>query len=309
MMNRDRICVWRETLPLLHVSTDITKQYTCVRTCTVHTHLLQILKCHVYKLNAHIQSENSFAGPPKVENVTFGRTRVQDNKIWQDVSWSTVQLQNNELQTKYIIKQVSAPVASQEMATTTRSKMNSSTLKLQVPTSNTTLTVWVAATLNTSSYRGDFSDPHSITYTSMFSDHHTGTAMALTLVCHTPRPPSFITAPGSPEDLVVVNRTCHSITFQWSPPDDTGRLDITGYDILHNGASVANISGTEYTLKGLTPDTLQTIRVRSRNAIGPSVLERTLTSATERRGENKSSTYALNEVDMYIVCMMKYKVN
>ena len=72
---------------------------------------------------------------------------------------------------------------------------------------------------------------------------------------------------------------------------------------------MANISGTEYTLEGLTPDTLQTIRVRSRNAIGPSVLERTLTSATERRGENKSSTYALNEVDMYIVCMMKYKVN
>ena len=120
--------------------------------------------------------------------------------------------------------------------------------------------------------------------------------MALTLVCHTPHPPSFITAPGSPKDLVVVNRTCHSITFQWSPPGDTGRLAITGYDILHNGASVANITGTEYTLKGLTPDTMQTIRVRTRNAIGPSVLERTLTEATQRRGIIPLSLYFVSYI-------------
>ena len=94
-------------------------------------------------------------------------------------------------------------------------------------------------------------------------------------------------APGPPKGLKVANITCHSITFQWSTPDDTGNLDITGYDILNNGASVANITGTEYTLKGLTPDTMQTIRVRTRNAIGPSVLERTLTNATKGRGEWK----------------------
>ena len=95
------------------------------------------------------------------------------------------------------------------------------------------------------------------------------------------------TAPGPPKDLTLVNRTCHSITFQWSPPDDTGRLDVTGYDILHNGTPVANITGTVYTLAGLTPDTVHTISVRTRNAIGPSVLERTLTAATEQRGECK----------------------
>ena len=95
------------------------------------------------------------------------------------------------------------------------------------------------------------------------------------------------TAPGPPKDLTLVNRTCHSITFLWSPPDDTGRLDVTGYDILHNGTPVANITGTVYTLEGLTPDTVHTISVRTRNAIGPSVLERTLTAATEGRGECK----------------------
>ena len=95
------------------------------------------------------------------------------------------------------------------------------------------------------------------------------------------------TAPGPPKGLKVANRTCHGITFQWSPPGDTGRLATTGYDILHNGASVADITGTEYTLEGLTPDTMQTIRVRTRNAIGPSVLEGTLTRATKQRGEWK----------------------
>ena len=93
------------------------------------------------------------------------------------------------------------------------------------------------------------------------------------------------TAPGPPQDLTLVNRTCHSITIQWSPPDDTGRLDVTGYDILHNGTLVANITGTVYTLEGLTPDTVHTINVRTRNAIGPSGLERTLIKATEGRRE------------------------
>ena len=122
----------------------------------------------------------------------------------------------------------------------------------------------------------------------------TGIVMTLPLsVTHTHL---SITAPGHPKDLTVINKTCHSITFQWSPPDDTGRLDITGYDILHNGTLVANITGTVYTLEGLTPDTVHTISVKSRNAIGPGVLERTLTKATKKRklGEWKyiAPTYA-----------------
>ena len=93
------------------------------------------------------------------------------------------------------------------------------------------------------------------------------------------------TAPGPPRNLKLVNKTCHSITFQWSPPDDTGRLDVTGYDILHNGIPVANITGTVYTLEGLTPDTGHTISVRTRNAIGPSVQERTLIKTIEGQRE------------------------
>ena len=98
-------------------------------------------------------------------------------------------------------------------------------------------------------------------------------------------PPLNHTAPGPPQDLTLVNRTCHSVTFQWSLPDDTGRLDVTGYDILHNGTPVATITGTVYTLEGLTPDIVHTISVRTRNAIGPSVHERTLTTGRLDSGE------------------------
>ena len=110
------------------------------------------------------------------------------------------------------------------------------------------------------------------------------------------------TAPGPPQDLKGVSRTCHSITFQWSPPDDTGRLDITGYDILHNGTPLANITGTVYTLEGLTPDTMHTISVRTRNAIGPSVLEGTLTAVTGGRGTHFSCTFVITVLCAHVTC-------
>ena len=49
MVNRDRTCVWRETLPLLHVSRDITKHYKCVHTLeyTVHAIHNYVLRCHI----------------------------------------------------------------------------------------------------------------------------------------------------------------------------------------------------------------------------------------------------------------------
>ena len=98
-----------------------------------------------------------------MKNVTFGRTRVVNNVIWQDISWSTVQLQNDV--TNYLIKYVISP----KMALRTiASNTNSDILKLNMLTSNTTLTVRVAAIRNRALRdQGDASDPQSITYTSM----------------------------------------------------------------------------------------------------------------------------------------------
>ena len=177
MVNRDRTCVWRETLPLLHVSRDKYIHNNEVQENNAHVRMytMECIQCTknempYYTNRNFIQYQNLFTGPPKVKNATFGNTRVVKNVIWQDISWSTVQLRNEV--TKYLIKSAS----SSRMATalpTIQSNIASYTLKLKVPTSNTTFTVWVAAIRNRAfSDLGDFSDPQFITYTSMFSEHY-----------------------------------------------------------------------------------------------------------------------------------------
>lgn len=110
------------------------------------------IKCH--------QSDNSFTGPPKVDNVTFGRTRVVSKIILQDISWNAVQLQNDE--TKYIIQY-------DTRLPTAPSNTNSYRLMLKVPIVNTTFTVKVAAIWRKPpSVRGDYSDPQFINYTSTY---------------------------------------------------------------------------------------------------------------------------------------------
>ena len=112
--------------------------------------------------------QNSFTGLPKVENVTFLNNTVMSNMIWQHISWSTVQLHNDE--PIYLIKYKKKRGTALKTA---RSNANSYTLKVEVPTSKTGLTVWVAAIRNKPPRNeGDFSDPKSITYTSMFCDHY-----------------------------------------------------------------------------------------------------------------------------------------
>ena len=94
-------------------------------------------------------------------------------KIRQVISWNTVKLQNDE--TKYILTHDTAN--STKMPTglpIAVSLTNTYILDLNVPTSNTTLTVWVAARPSEpSDNQGDFSDPQFITYTSMFGGHYT----------------------------------------------------------------------------------------------------------------------------------------
>ena len=214
----------------------------------------------------------------------FGNNIVQNGRIHQEVKWNAPVLKYNA-KPMYLIQYADDSSRVLSDSKFEFSSDPSTTLQLTFGTSNITYYVVVAVTQTAEQGTGDFSDLVSIAYTSEFimrtvkikaqsllnaqSQTHVLCAYVwesyiLPLLKHT--------APGLPEDLTLVNRTCHSVTFQWSPPDDTGRLDVTGYDILHNGTPVANITGTVYTLEGLTPDTVHTISVRTRNAIGTSVL-------------------------------------
>ena len=225
----------------------------------------------------HVGNVLVLTGPPKVEGVMFGNNVVKNGKIKQDITWNVPVLRYTVFE-QYIIRFADSLQALLNRMARTESKESTTTLQFDFHSS--TITYYVRVAVKSTKGRGDFSDPVSITYTSEYYGHRYiytyGMYAQKRLLNHT--------APGPPQDLTLVNRTCHSVTFQWSPPDDTGRLDVTGYDILHNGTPVATITGTVYTLEGLTPDTGHTISVRTTNAIGPSELERTLTAATIGRG-------------------------
>ena len=118
----------------------------------------------------HTHSQNSFTGLPKVENVMFLNNTVMSNMIWQDISWSTVQLHNDD--PIYLIK-YNISTKRGTAVNSAISNANSYTLKVKVPTSKTTLTVWVVAVRRKPPRNeGDPSNPQSITYTSMLSDHY-----------------------------------------------------------------------------------------------------------------------------------------
>ena len=111
-------------------------------------------------------SHNSYTGLPKVENVMFLNSTVMSNMIWQDISWSTVQLQNDE--PIYLIK-YNISTKRGTAINSAISNANSYTLKVNVPTSKTTLTVWVAALRsNPPRNEGNPSDAQSIIYTSTY---------------------------------------------------------------------------------------------------------------------------------------------
>ena len=61
-----------------------------------------------------------------------------------------------------------------------------------------------------------------------------------------------------------------SITVRWTPPDNTGRPDITGYDVESQGTFLGrNVAGNSITLPGLRFGR-HDVRVRAKNAEGDS---------------------------------------
>ena len=70
------------------------------------------------------------------------------------------------------------------------------------------------------------------------------------------------TEPSSPENITVINKTCNSLSVQWSPPSDTGGLAIIGYtvDVVNNISSETNVTYTSDT----------EVKIRATNILGAS---------------------------------------
>ena len=72
------------------------------------------------------------------------------------------------------------------------------------------------------------------------------------------------TEPSPPENITVINKTCNSLSVQWSPPSDTGGLAITGYrvNVAENSFST-NTTMTRTDITNLSPNTTYQVKVRT----------------------------------------------
>ena len=72
------------------------------------------------------------------------------------------------------------------------------------------------------------------------------------------------TEPSPPENITVINKTCNSLSVQWSPPSDTGGLAITGYmvDVDKNSFSTKTTM-TRTDITNLSPNTTYQVKVET----------------------------------------------
>lgn len=74
------------------------------------------------------------------------------------------------------------------------------------------------------------------------------------------------TPPGTPLNLTASGTTTTTTNLTWGASTDN--VGVTGYDVYQNGSFKANVSGTAYTVTGLTPATAYSFYVRAKDAAG-----------------------------------------
>ena len=79
------------------------------------------------------------------------------------------------------------------------------------------------------------------------------------------------TAPGTPTGVSVQALSCHSLNVTWSPPEETGGLPVTGYNISYtdtaNNVSHGFSKSAAVSLQQLSPGTKYVVRVKAINAV------------------------------------------
>ena len=105
--------------------------------------------------------------------------------------------------------------------------------------------------------------------------------------------------PRPPENITVINKTCNSLSVQWSPPSDTGGLAITGYRVnVAKNSFTANTTMTRIDITNLSPGTTYLVTV---NTVTITVFEsETFLMAniqTESRSKYKDHQYILHFYD------------
>ena len=93
--------------------------------------------------------------------------------------------------------------------------------------------------------------------------------------------------PSTPSRLTTLQVNPTSMVVSWTPPNNTGRPDITGYDVQHRKSSETAwtpgpqaVADTNAALTGLEPSTTYYVQVRANNDEGDSPWTSTLSRST-----------------------------
>ncbi|GAA3434712.1 chitinase [Kutzneria kofuensis] len=88
------------------------------------------------------------------------------------------------------------------------------------------------------------------------------------------------TAPAAPTGLTSTGTTSSSVSLAWTAPSG----DVSGYNVYQNGTKVASVSGTSYTVTGLSASTSYQYAVTAYNSVGESPKSATITATTKSSG-------------------------
>ncbi|MFD0863048.1 S8 family serine peptidase [Sungkyunkwania multivorans] len=75
-----------------------------------------------------------------------------------------------------------------------------------------------------------------------------------------------IEPPSAPTDLLASNVTWNSIEISWTAASDN--VGVTAYDVYKDGVLLDSVTGTTYTLGGLSPETSHVFSVKAKDADG-----------------------------------------
>lgn len=106
-------------------------------------------------------------------------------------------------------------------------------------------------------------------------------------------------APSTPTSLVASGATSSTVALNWN--SSTDNVGVSGYDVYQGTNVIATVSGTSYTVTGLSPSTAYSFRVRAKDAAGNvSGYSNTANATTTVQGITYCSSASTNTNDEYI---------
>ncbi|GER58693.1 hypothetical protein ULMA_08010 [Patiriisocius marinus] len=106
-------------------------------------------------------------------------------------------------------------------------------------------------------------------------------------------------APSTPTSLVASGATSSTVGLNWNASTDN--VAVSGYDVYQGTNVIATVSGTSYTVTGLSPSTAYSFRVRAKDAAGNvSGYSNTANATTTVQGITYCSSASTNTNDEYI---------